>query len=69
MCVEDITAVSGPNGHEDFLNCGILYGGWTPPTVHISELVTGPLVPDGPLAPCAAYIGLFTIVGQQFGRK
>jgi hypothetical protein len=63
----DITPVSGPNGHEDFLNCGLTYGGWTPPMLHVSELVTVSLSTDGPLAPCASLVDLFTRYAQPFG--
>jgi hypothetical protein len=35
-----VTKLSGPNGHIDWINCGITGGGWTPPHVEIGELIT-----------------------------
>jgi hypothetical protein len=35
--LERVTADSGPNGSEDWLNCGINDGGWRPPNVKVDD--------------------------------
>ncbi|CUA67098.1 hypothetical protein RSOLAG22IIIB_13243 [Rhizoctonia solani] len=34
----DVTKTSGPNGSQEWLNCGVNGGGWTPPSVKVSDL-------------------------------
>ncbi|ETW80578.1 glycoside hydrolase family 23 protein [Heterobasidion irregulare TC 32-1] len=68
---KDITAVSGPNGNIDWLNCGLNDGGWRPPFVHISDLIAADLstaIKDksSPFKACSEYIGLFEKYGGEF---
>ncbi|KAH7888540.1 glycoside hydrolase family 23 protein [Phlebopus sp. FC_14] len=67
-----VTALSGPNGHIDFLNCGLTEGGWTPPLIHVEDIVTSELsdvvYKDGSaFSNCKAYIPIFEKYGQQYG--
>ncbi|THG96923.1 hypothetical protein EW145_g7694 [Phellinidium pouzarii] len=69
---KDITAVSGPNGDIDWLNCGINSDGWNPPDVKVSDLITVDLSwavqqPGTPFSACSAYISKFEQYGGQFG--
>ncbi|CAE6485995.1 unnamed protein product [Rhizoctonia solani] len=34
----DVTKTSGPNGSQEWLNCGVNGGGWTPPYMKVSDL-------------------------------
>ncbi|KAF8718629.1 Transglycosylase SLT domain, partial [Rhizoctonia solani] len=34
----DVTKTSGPNGSQDFLNCGVNTGGWRPPYITVGDL-------------------------------
>ncbi|WVO18409.1 hypothetical protein L204_106126 [Cryptococcus depauperatus] len=58
-----------PNGAEDWLNCGINNGGWTPPHVTVDQLITKDLSGDGIFAPCSAYIDKFNQYASQYGVK
>ncbi|KAF8520453.1 glycoside hydrolase family 23 protein, partial [Hysterangium stoloniferum] len=80
---EEPTATSGPNGREDWLNCGLHDGGWSPPYITIKQ---GEHIPsynllsviamdldqainsDGsPFKQCSDYIYLFKKYGNQHG--
>ncbi|KAL5507529.1 hypothetical protein ACEPAH_6985 [Sanghuangporus vaninii] len=63
---KEITAISGPNGNIDWLNCGLTGGGWNPPYISIDNLITADLNTNGPFAACSDFIGLFYQYGQQF---
>lgn len=58
-----------PNGAQDWLNCGLNSGGWSPPHVTLNQLVTKELNPHGVFAPCTAYFDLFRQYGGEFGSK
>ncbi|KIY44445.1 glycoside hydrolase family 23 protein [Fistulina hepatica ATCC 64428] len=69
---ELVTATSGPNGHIDWMNCGINDRGWDPPLVKLSDLVTLDLTeamknPLSPFMDCAEYIPLFIKYGAETG--
>jgi len=62
---------SGPNGSMDWLNCGLNGGGWNPPFVKITDLITEDLAtalksPNSPFQACKAYISLFEQYGKEF---
>lgn len=66
------TKTSGPNGSIDFLNCGIDSGGWTPPSIHIKDVVVKSLSEaiqssDSPFHACKPYVGFFNRYGDQYG--
>ena len=67
----NITATSGPNGNIDWINCGIADGGWKPPFVRISDIVTVELssvLEDSasPFQACTPYVSTFEKYGEQF---
>ncbi|KAI5123701.1 hypothetical protein M0805_001727 [Coniferiporia weirii] len=69
---KDVTAVSGPNGDIDWLNCGVNSGGWQPPNVQVSDLVAVDLSwavqqANTPFSACSDYISLFEQYGNQYG--
>lgn len=55
-----------PNGAQDWLNCGIDNGGWSPPHVSIDQLIAAELDSTGVFSPCAAYIDKFKQYGAEF---
>ncbi|CAD6582735.1 MAG: hypothetical protein TREMPRED_003374 [Tremellales sp. Tagirdzhanova-0007] len=55
-----------PNGTEDWLNCGINGGGWTPPMVRVDQLIASDLDANAAFAPCASYIDKFNQYGGQY---
>lgn len=55
-----------PNGAEDWLNCGLNGGGWTPPHVTIDQLVAAELDASGVFSPCGDFIGKFKQYGGEF---
>lgn len=55
-----------PNGSQDWLNCGLNSGGWSPPHVNIDQLIVKDLNPNGVFAPCAQYFDLFRQYGGEF---
>jgi hypothetical protein len=62
----------GPNGAMSFLNCGIDNGGWSPPFIHINELVAadlGTAIGSGhsPFGACRDYVDRFYAIGGEFG--
>ncbi|KZP34735.1 glycoside hydrolase family 23 protein [Athelia psychrophila] len=67
-----ITAVSGPNGNLEWLNCGMNAAGWTPPHMTVNDIVHMDLAtalqdPNSPFKTCSAYLGAFEQFGNQFG--
>ncbi|GFZ51606.1 hypothetical protein JCM24511_09373, partial [Saitozyma sp. JCM 24511] len=58
---------SAPNGSEDWLNCGVSGGGWTPPYVTASQLVAADLDPSGVFSACSAYFSQFEQYAGQYG--
>lgn len=69
-----ITSLSGPNGNIDFLNCGLTSGGWTPPLVHIDDIVSVELSqvaynPGSAFSACQDFVPLFEKYGQQYGGR
>ncbi|KLO04822.1 lysozyme-like protein [Schizopora paradoxa] len=67
----NITAKSGPNGNIDWINCGITDGGWKPPFVQISDIVTVELSSvledsTSPFQACSSYVSIFEKYGTQF---
>jgi hypothetical protein len=55
-----------PNGAQDWLNCGIDGGGWSPPHVSIDQLIAAELDSTGVFSPCDAYIEKFKQYGAEF---
>lgn len=53
-----------PNGSQDWLNCGINGGGWTPPMVTADQLIAQEIDTGGIFSPCASYIDKF----HQYGN-
>ncbi|KAG2755257.1 glycoside hydrolase family 23 protein [Suillus brevipes Sb2] len=69
---KEITALSGPNGHIDFLTCGINEGGWNPPLIKIESIVTVDLsavaYQDGSaFANCKDFVPTFEKYGSMYG--
>ncbi|KIK44600.1 glycoside hydrolase family 23 protein [Suillus luteus UH-Slu-Lm8-n1] len=69
---KEITALSGPNGHIDFLTCGINEGGWKPPLIKIESIVTVDLstvaYQDGSaFANCKDFVPTFEKYGSKYG--
>ncbi|KAH0827542.1 glycoside hydrolase family 23 protein [Lanmaoa asiatica] len=67
-----ITALSGPNGNIDFLNCGLTSGGWTPPLIHVNDIVSVELSqvaynPGSAFSACKEFVPLFEKYGWQYG--
>lgn len=67
-----ITSVSGPNGHIDWMNCGFEGAGWNPPYVTVHDIITTPLGtalqdPNSPFKACGPYIHLFETYGGMYG--
>ena len=58
-----------PNGSEDWLNCGVTSGGWTPPFLALGDVKAAPLTADGIFAPCAPYFWAFEQYGGEFGSE
>jgi len=66
-----ITATSGPNGAQSWLNCGVDGSGWQPPPVTVDQLIVADLdqaitEPGTPFKACAPYISLFKQYGAEF---
>jgi hypothetical protein len=69
---EEITALSGPNGHIDFLDCGINGKGWNPPLIKIEGIVTVNLSAvayqsDSAFVNCQDFVSTFEKYGSQYG--
>ena len=73
LSTEEVTALSGPNGHIDWLNCGFDGNdGWQPRFVRVEDLITHSLAtaykkPDSPFKACSKYIKIFEKYGTQYG--
>jgi len=69
---KEVTALSGPNGNIDWLNCGFESDhGWQPPYISIEDIVTHSLStavtkPDSPFKECSQYIWIFEKYGSQY---
>ena len=73
LSTEDVTKLSGPNGHIDWLNCGFEdnNSGWQPPYISIDDIITQPLStavtkPGSPFKACSQYIWIFEKYGAQY---
>lgn len=71
---KQITAGGGPNGRQEWLNCGINSGGWTPPPVKLSDLVVVSLrdslkSKDSPFHACGPYLDIFEKYAKQYGLQ
>ena len=55
------------------MNCGINGGGWTPPHVQVTDLITVELSDaisqGGPFTACSSFVWAFEQYGNQYGRK
>jgi len=68
---KEVTRLSGPNGHIDWLNCGFEAGGWQPPYIAIEDIITQPLSTaftesGSPFKACSQYIWIFEKYGAQY---
>ncbi|KAF8316290.1 hypothetical protein DL93DRAFT_2166152 [Clavulina sp. PMI_390] len=67
-----LTTSSGPNGSEDWLNCGITSsGGWNPPPIHISDLIytdlnTALQSSSSPFQACKPYLSYFNSAASTY---
>ena len=72
LSTEEVTALSGPNGHIDWLNCGFEADhGWQPPYIRMEDIITHPLSsaftkPGSPFKACSPYIWIFEKYGGQY---
>ena len=72
LSTEEVTALSGPNGHIDWLNCGFEGNdGWQPPHFRMEDIITHSLSsaitkPDSPFMACSPYIWIFEKYGGQY---
>lgn len=58
-----------PNGSEDFLNCGVTSGGWTPPNVKLSQLEilsSTAAASSSVFAPCKSILWAFQAAEQTY---
>ncbi|KAL5631939.1 hypothetical protein ACGC1H_000084 [Rhizoctonia solani] len=67
-----ITKTSGPNGCQDWLNCGVNEGGWRPPNVKITDLKYKDLGAElgsgnSIFKPCAQYSDIIYDAAGQYG--
>lgn len=65
-----VTAVSGPNGNIDWLNCGINNGGWNPPFVTVNDVIAKSLsdavkTSGSPFGACSSYTWMFEKYGAE----
>ncbi|KAJ2914381.1 hypothetical protein MD484_g6025, partial [Candolleomyces efflorescens] len=63
---------SGPNGHIDWMNCGIHAGGWNPPNLNLGNVRYKSLgealaMPNSPYQACREFIPLFEKYGAETG--
>jgi len=69
---KEVTALSGPNGHIDWLNCGFEADhGWQPPYIRMEDIITHSLSsaftkPGSPFKACSQYIWIFEKYGGQY---
>jgi hypothetical protein len=72
LSTEEVTALSGPNGHIDWLNCGFEADhGWQPPYIRMEDIITHSLSsaytkPGSPFKACSQYIWIFEKYGGQY---
>lgn len=66
-CGNSNASPDAPNGAEEWLNCGLTSGGWSPPHLGLGDLVTESLHADGVFAPCAPYFWAFEQHGAANG--
>ncbi|KAF9516685.1 glycoside hydrolase family 23 protein [Hydnum rufescens UP504] len=64
LSTAQVTPTDGPNGRLLWLNCGVDGGGWNPPFIRASDLITQDLTtalknPNSPFKSCAPYLDLF----------
>jgi hypothetical protein len=72
LCVARITTLSGPNGHIDWLNCGIDGPGWSPAPVKLEDLVVVSLdsARHTTFSPCSdQIIATFNKYGEHLGSS
>ncbi|KAF8578719.1 glycoside hydrolase family 23 protein [Ramaria rubella] len=72
VCLEQVTSNAGPNGSEDWLNCGINDSGWRPPYVRINDLIMEDLnqamsPSNSPFKTCSPYVSFFYQYGKENG--
>lgn len=70
--ITTVTKISGPNGSQSWLNCGIDGPGWTPPPVTVDQIVAVDLQtalkdPASPFHVCSAYLQFFEKYGKLNG--
>ena len=69
---EEVTALSGPNGHIDWLNCGFeSEHGWQPPYIRMEDIVTHSLSSalknyNSPFKACSQFTWIFEKYGRQY---
>lgn len=66
-CGNSNASPDAPNGAEEWLNCGLTSGGWSPPHLGLGDLVTASLDASGVFAPCAPYFWAFEQHGAANG--
>ncbi|EGG00134.1 family 23 glycoside hydrolase [Melampsora larici-populina 98AG31] len=67
--ISSITQSAGPNGSQDFLNCGINGGGWEPAPVKMGMIKTVTLESEpakSTFAPCQKFNSIFEKYGQKY---
>lgn len=70
---KSVTSTTGPNGAQEFLNCGLYdSNGWTPPMVTVDQvssmsLDTALQDPNSPFQACKPYLSIFDKYAQQTG--
>ncbi|KAF7428259.1 hypothetical protein PC9H_007480 [Pleurotus ostreatus] len=69
---KETTNESGPNGHINWLNCGMESGGWNPQFVRVEDIKTVDLNqalqdPGSPYQACQPFVPIFQKYGGQFG--
>lgn len=72
LCLAKVTTLSGPNGHIDWLNCGINDYGWSPAPAKIDELVVVSLdsARHSTFSPCSdQIIATLKKYGQKLGSS
>ncbi|KAJ7045718.1 lysozyme-like protein [Mycena alexandri] len=67
-----ISSSAGPNGAEEWLNCGVSGSGWKPPFMTAKDIISkdlGDALKDSnsPFKACAAYVSIFEKYAAQHG--
>ncbi|KAJ7747363.1 glycoside hydrolase family 23 protein [Mycena metata] len=67
-----ISSSAGPNGAEEWLNCGITGSGWKPPYLGTKDIISKDLASaikdsNSPFKACAAYVSLFEKHAAEHG--